>query len=54
MADWIRMLFGMVSGVGRGMGVLDGGGNRQRGRGSLEVNLCCPIVTNVAWLCGHA
>ena len=23
-ADWIRMLFGMVSGVSRGMGVLDG------------------------------
>ena len=25
-ADWIRMPFRMVSGVGRGMGVLDGGG----------------------------
>jgi len=24
MADWIRMLFGMVTGVGRGNGVLDG------------------------------
>jgi len=24
MADWIWMSFGMVSGVGRGMGVLDG------------------------------
>jgi len=23
-ADWIRMPFGMVSGVGRGIGVLDG------------------------------
>ena len=23
-ADWIQMPFGMVSGVGRGMGVLDG------------------------------
>jgi len=23
-ADWIRMLFGLVSGVGRGTGVLDG------------------------------
>jgi len=23
-ANWIQMLFGMVSGVGRGMGVLDG------------------------------
>ena len=31
-ADWIRMLFGVVSGVGlgRGMGVLDGGGDRRR------------------------
>jgi len=27
-ADWIRMLFGVVSGVGQGMGVLDGGGDR--------------------------
>jgi len=26
-ADWIRMQFGMVSGVGRGMGVLDEGGD---------------------------
>jgi len=32
-ADWIRMPFGMGSGVGRGMGVLDGGNNRRRGRG---------------------
>jgi len=29
-ADWIWMLFGMVSGVGQGMGVLNGGGDRQR------------------------
>ena len=33
MADWIRMPFGMVSGIGQGMGVLDAGGDRQRGRG---------------------
>jgi len=32
------MPFGMVNGVGRGMGVLDGHGNRQR------VNLGRPIV----------
>ena len=38
-ADWIQMLFGMVSGmvsgVGRGMGVLDGGGYCRRGRGTF-------------------
>jgi len=45
-ADWIRMPFRVVSGVGRGMGVLDGGGDRRRGRGSLGVNLGRPIVTN--------
>jgi len=28
MADWIRMPFGVVTGVGRGMGVLDAGGDR--------------------------
>jgi len=34
-ADWIRMPFGVVSGVSRGMGVLDAGGDRRRGRGSF-------------------
>jgi len=34
-ADWIRMPFGMMSGVGRGMGVLDGGSDRLRERGSF-------------------
>jgi len=29
-ADMIRMPFGVVSGVGRGMDVLDGGGDRRR------------------------
>jgi len=29
-ADWIHMPFGMVSGVGQGIGVLDGGNDRQR------------------------
>ena len=37
-ADWIRMPFGVVSGVGLGMGVLHFGGNCQRERGSLGVN----------------
>ena len=31
------MPFGMVSGVSRGMGVLDRGGDRRRGRGSIGV-----------------
>jgi len=37
---------GMVSGVGRGMGVLDEGGDRQRGGGNFGVNLGHPIVTS--------
>ena len=36
MADWIWMPFAVVSdGVGLSMGVLDFGGDRRRGRGSL-------------------
>ena len=38
------MPFGMVSGVGRGMGVLDGGGDRRRERdsfgGEVEASHC--------------
>ena len=45
-ADWNRMISGVVSGIGREMGVLDGGCYRRRGRGSLGVNLGRPIVTN--------
>ena len=55
-ADWIRMPFGVVSGVGLGMGVLDFGGDRRRGRGSLrgefaashcnQWGLCCVVVWN--------
>jgi len=51
------MPFGVVSGVGLGNGVLDFGGDRRRGRGSLGVNLWRPIVTNgefVALLCESA
>jgi len=33
--DWIGMPFGVVSGVWLGMGVLDFGGDRRRGRCSL-------------------
>jgi len=45
-ADWIRMPFGMVSGFGRGMGVLDGGGNRRRTRDSFGDEFGRPVVTN--------
>jgi len=44
------MSFGVVSGVGLGMGVLDFGGDRQRGRAVLVMNLGCPIVTNGAFV----
>ena len=42
----------MVSGVGRGMGVLDGGGDRRRGMGSFGVNMGhpIPIVTNAGFV----
>jgi len=40
------MPFGVVSGIGRGMGVLDGGGDRRREGTVLGVNLGRPIVTN--------
>jgi len=56
MADWIRMPFEMMSRVGRGMGVLEGGDCR-RGRGSFgsefvashcnQWGLCCIVV----WKC---
>jgi len=51
------MPFGVLSGVGLGMGVLDFGGDHRKGRGSLGVNLRHPIVTNgdfVASFCGSA
>ena len=54
---WIVTLFGVVSGIGLGSGVLDFGGDRRRGRGSLGVNLWRPIITKgdfVAPLCGIA
>jgi len=48
-ADWIRMPFGVVSEFGRGMRVLDGGGDRRREWAVLGVNLGRPIVTNGAF-----
>jgi len=44
-ADWIRMPFGTVGGVGREVCVLDGVGDRRRGRGSFGVNVGRTIVT---------
>ena len=43
MAEWIRMPFGVVSGVGRSMGVLDGGGYRRKEKNSFGVNLGVPL-----------
>jgi len=44
MAEWIQISFGMASEVGRGIGVLDGGGYRRRGMssfgGEFEASLC--------------
>jgi len=40
------MPFGMVSGVGRGMGILDGSGDRRRRGAVLGVNVGHPIATN--------
>jgi len=44
-ADWIRIPFGVVRGIGQVMGVLDFGGDRQREGAVLGVNLGRPIVT---------
>ena len=38
-ADWIQMPFRMMSGVGRGMGALDGGSDRRREGAVLGVNV---------------
>ena len=38
------MPFGVVNGVGRGMGVLDGGGDRRREGAVFGVNLGHPVV----------
>ena len=44
-ADWMWMPFGMVSGVGRGMGVLDGAWRSSMGRNSYTVVLRYIITT---------
>jgi len=48
-ADWIRMPFGVVSAVGRGMGVLDGVVIEEGAGAVLGVNLGRLIVTNGAF-----
>jgi len=55
MADWIWMLFRLVSGVCQGIGVIDDGGDRRTGRGSFgdefgashcnQWGLCCVIIS---------
>jgi len=40
------MPFGVVNGVGRGMGVLDSGGDRQREMTVLRVSFGRPVVSN--------
>jgi len=46
MADWIWIPFGVVSGVGRGMGVLDGVVIVEWEGAVFGVNVEHPIVTN--------
>jgi len=46
MADWIRMPFGVLRGVGREMGILDGVVIVKVEGAVLGVNLGHPIVTN--------
>ena len=48
-AHWIRMPFGVVRGVGRGMGVLDGVVIVEGEGAVLGVNLGHPTVTNGAF-----
>jgi len=48
MAEWIRISFGMASEVGRGIGVLDGGGYRRQEWAVLGVNLGRLFVT-ILW-----
>jgi len=52
-ADLIQVPFGVVSGVGRGTRVLDGGGNRHREAAVFGVNLGRPITNGdvAAYLC---
>jgi len=45
-AEWIRMLFGVESGVGRGMGILDGVIIVEGEEAVLGVNLGRLVVTN--------
>ena len=50
-ANWIRMPFVVVSGVGRGTGVLDGSGDRRMEKGSFG-GKCGTSHCNQWGLCG--
>ena len=45
-ADWIRMPFGVVSGVGLGRGVLDFGATRSS---QITLRTCFPLVSNICF-----
>ena len=47
-ADWMRMPFGVVSGIGFGMGVFDFGVDSRRGRGSLGDEFTAYVICIVA------
>ena len=49
-AGWSRMPFGMVRVVGRGMSVLDFGGDRRRGRDSFGGNFGASHLCDAALL----
>jgi len=45
--------FGVMSGVGQGTGVLDGGNDRRRGRGNLGMNLGRPLCESDALITNY-
>jgi len=45
-ADWVWMPFRVVSGVGRGIGVLNGGGDCRKEMAVLRINVEHHIITN--------
>jgi len=47
------MPFGIVNGVGRRMGVLDGGGDRRREGAVLGVNVCIVVLSHWPHVAEH-